>query len=405
MGFTLEGLGLTVREHRERLGLTQDVLGTKAGYGSGAAVSISRIENGLTRPSPERFEGIAAALGLAPSELEREAAERTARLGEERRAGSESEAPETSERLRQRAKRIQREVERRTAAITKLGDEFNHAHDRARDEFFMGFISTAESVSGAPQPDPSVLIDEDGADPEAEAQYRIKFTSYGVAHVLAGGAGGAAAGAAVGGAAAYGTFMAAVSFGTASTGAAISGLSGAAATNAAMALLGGGTLAAGGAGVAGGAALLTGLVVAPALLLSIGGLLWMVKRTRKQQQELAEKLNEADQELEATKRSFDAVVDVLSRATDTLNYVAVHATHALRRWLSRLDSDQLNWKSFNAEEQQRYHDFVEICACVLAVVTINVQEIMTSRGEERERLIEVADEVLTQTRSRIEELV
>ena len=70
--------------------------------------------------------------------------------------------------------------------------------------------------------------------------------------------------------------MAAVSFGTASIGASIAGLGGGAAPNAAVALSGGGTLAAGGAGgaggagvagvagVAGGAAVLTGIVAAPA---------------------------------------------------------------------------------------------------------------------------------------------
>ena len=48
----------------------------------------------------------------------------------------------------------------------------------------------------------------------------------------------------------------ATTFGTASTGTAISALSGAAATNAALAWLGGGTLASGGLGIAGGHALL-----------------------------------------------------------------------------------------------------------------------------------------------------
>ena len=87
----------------------------------------------------------------------------------------------------------------------------------------MPFVDLAGSVEGAPQPDPSPLQDDDGGeDAETQAAVRLKITSHGIAHVLAGGAGGAAAGAAVGGAAAYGTFMAAVSFGTASTGAAIS---------------------------------------------------------------------------------------------------------------------------------------------------------------------------------------
>jgi hypothetical protein len=54
---------------------------------------------------------------------------------------------------------------------------------------------------------------------------------------------------------------------TAGTGAAISGLSGVAAESATLAWLGGGTLAAGGGGMAAGAVVLTGVAVAPALLL------------------------------------------------------------------------------------------------------------------------------------------
>lgn len=57
----------------------------------------------------------------------------------------------------------------------------------------------------------------------------------------------------------------------ASTGTAISTLSGAAATNATMAALGGGSLAAGGAGMAGGAAIMSGLTFAPMLM--AGGIL------------------------------------------------------------------------------------------------------------------------------------
>lgn len=56
--------------------------------------------------------------------------------------------------------------------------------------------------------------------------------------------------------------------GAASTGTAIGALSGAAASNATLAWLGGGTLATGGFGVAGGTAVLGGLVVGPAILVA-----------------------------------------------------------------------------------------------------------------------------------------
>jgi hypothetical protein len=73
-------------------------------------------------------------------------------------------------------------------------------------------------------------------------------------------AGGALAGAGV-----YGSVMA---LGAASTGTAITSLSGVAATNATMAWLGGGSLAAGGAGMAGGAFAIGGFVAGPAILIA-----------------------------------------------------------------------------------------------------------------------------------------
>ena len=69
-------------------------------------------------------------------------------------------------------------------------------------------------------------------------------------------------------------------FGTASTGTAIGSLSGVAASNASLALLGGGPLAAGGGGVAAGSALLSAL--APGVGLAVGGMsLLMVGESQK----------------------------------------------------------------------------------------------------------------------------
>ncbi len=65
---------------------------------------------------------------------------------------------------------------------------------------------------------------------------------------------------------AFGAYSAATMFATASTGTAISTLSGAAATNATLAFFGGGSLASGGLGMAGGTAVLGGLVAGPALM-------------------------------------------------------------------------------------------------------------------------------------------
>lgn len=89
---------------------------------------------------------------------------------------------------------------------------------------------------------------------------------------------GVGAGAATGGALSVGSWALAVSLGSASTGAAISGLSGVAASNAALAWLGGGALAAGGAGMAGGSIVLALLAMVPA----VGLASWWTRRQAKQ---------------------------------------------------------------------------------------------------------------------------
>lgn len=94
---------------------------------------------------------------------------------------------------------------------------------------------------------------------------------------------GAMAGAAFAAMAPTAAMWTATTFGTASTGVAISSLSGAAATNAALAWLGGGALTAGGGGIAGGGALLAlagpvGWGIAGAATVSSAGLYMHKKR-------------------------------------------------------------------------------------------------------------------------------
>lgn len=90
----------------------------------------------------------------------------------------------------------------------------------------------------------------------------LKAVSAQFSTMLLGGAGGAVGGAAI----AAGAYGLAGIIGTASTGTAIGTLSGAVATNATLAWLGGGTLSAGGLGISGGVAVLGGLAVVPAAL-------------------------------------------------------------------------------------------------------------------------------------------
>ncbi|MDC7252073.1 hypothetical protein PE074_01805 [Wohlfahrtiimonas chitiniclastica] len=79
---------------------------------------------------------------------------------------------------------------------------------------------------------------------------------------------GAAGGAVSGALVAYGAYSGTMMFAAASTGTAISTLSGAAATNATLAWLGGGSLAAGGGGIAAGTLALGALAAGPAILVA-----------------------------------------------------------------------------------------------------------------------------------------
>ena len=103
-------------------------------------------------------------------------------------------------------------------------------------------------------PDPEITPEQFGKIENVVASLGDIAARLGFSYVGSGAAGvGAAAGA----------YAAAGAFGTASTGAAISGLAGIAARNATLAWLGGGSLASGGGGIAAGTASLAGIALAP----------------------------------------------------------------------------------------------------------------------------------------------
>ena len=60
-----------------------------------------------------------------------------------------------------------------------------------------------------------------------------------------------------------------------------------------------------------------------------------------------------------------------------------------------------DWDSLGQAEQQRYQDFIDIAAAQLTIVTINVQGLLTTRGSDRDQLIQLADEVLTQSQDAV----
>lgn len=135
---------------------------------------------------------------------------------------------------------------------------------------FEDFSFTFEKIKNRPT---FAAYDKDDVQiPEYDGE-KLKNVSIG-AGVLLGGLGGAALGTAGGFAAAGATTSAVMALGTASTGATIASLSGAAATNATLAAIGGGAIAAGGGGMALGATILSATTLGVGIL--VGGIIFNV---------------------------------------------------------------------------------------------------------------------------------
>lgn len=131
---------------------------------------------------------------------------------------------------------------------------------------------------------------------------------------------GTATGAAIGTLGPTAAMSIATVMGTASTGTAIGTLSGAAATNAALAWLGGGTLAAGGAGIAGGN-LVLGMFgpigAAIAGISVIGGVAFLRTKNRKQAEEASKYISSIKHDNVNLELKLSHLSDIISRSNRT----------------------------------------------------------------------------------------
>jgi len=379
--YSLEALGQVVRDAREEKGITQNELGQGAGYKGGAGVTISRLESGQLRPPPQRLVEIARVLDLSPSQL--------VSLAEARTNDSQDGN------LEERVAEISRESSSRTKLITIL-EELDSAHDRARDSFLLRFREIATRVDGreAASPTPLVLGDhETTGDAAAEVQYQILFTRLGVAKALAAPVEGKTAIVAKDGDE-YSSFTEGVRLGTVATGVTVLTQ-----TTDPAALNGFGAAmrighSAGAGEVAADIAVRIGKVAGTLL----GKLSASAARNRKRQLELAAEADEVAAAMTSTQPGILAVRELAPRATEVLDYIAIHAGHALARWEAQIGPGPVEWNSLSPELQRRYEDFVEITAAQLTVATVSPSGLMILRGEDLERAKAMADQLLTQSR-------
>ncbi|MBE9004783.1 hypothetical protein IQ259_06995 [Fortiea sp. LEGE XX443] len=197
-------------------------------------------------------------------------------------------------------------------ATNKLAEEYGQFQLHVKIHTIGRFVAFIEQLGQRSSPDMQSLEGLDGISVQQIQEYKAdameaeQFFKGGVKAVIAGAAAGQAA-----------TSLA-TSVGVASTGAAISGLSGAAAWNATLAWLGGGALAANGGGMLVGTFVLGGITVGPALAVSGFVLAGKGEEALTKAREYEAKVNTEIAKLEAAK---DFLVQVRRRITELSNLV------------------------------------------------------------------------------------
>lgn len=179
---------------------------------------------------------------------------------------------------------------------------------------------------------------------------------------------------ALAGLATYGGTMA---MGTASTGTAIAGLSGVAATNATLATLGGGALSAGGLGMAGGTAVLGGLVAAPAL--AVSGLFLAVKGNSDvgKARKTAEAADEAIEKFEESLLHINEIKELTVLVSKALNKMYIGYRGFLNE-LTQIVNEKKDFSTFTEEEIK----ITELCILSVKVLKkLTTTDLLVKKGE------------------------
>ncbi|MFI3256518.1 MAG: hypothetical protein R3Y52_03665 [Psittacicella sp.] len=236
---------------------------------------------------------------------------------------------------------------------------------------FEEFANIIEQIQNRPE---FKTIQKDGVEiPEYNPQ-KLKELYVG-ASVLLGGLGGAALGTASGFAASGGATSAVMALGTASTGTAISTLSGAAATKATLAALGGGSIAAGGGGVVAGTAVLGATTLGVGLL--VGGVVMAMTSFK-----LSEKAEDAEKEMLRAEKEIDKICTHLKKliiyATEHINNIKkVQEVYSIN--VDNMNSivyREKNWNNYTIEEQNIIENSVKLVGILYEMC--KVQMVMQS---------------------------
>lgn len=282
------------------------------------------------------------------------------------------------------------EMEKKMEELKKICDEYTYKRDRLvklAQQLFekrKGYVNTIctiaeelENISGLPKWCEESMNEwfENIRDFQTAVKYEndpqkfeeLTIESGRAAAYWAGGA--AAAGGALGAFGSTAAMSVATVLGTASTGTAISTLSGAAATNAALAWLGGGTVAAGGAGVAGGSFIL-GLFgpigAAIAGVSAISGIALVRSKNRKQVENIDKHIDSIRHDVQSLDQKIQRLWQIMNRS----DYNNENRLKPTIKWINEIQPK--NYKEWNDDQRHELEKLVNVVTNTVQLINERV---------------------------------
>lgn len=257
-----------------------------------------------------------------------------------------SEANSIVEKAKEKYERELRNLRDKESICETMLDSFGKLKMDIWSKDFQRFIEIYEKIKNKPNVNNN--IKDDKLDISKDELGEIKKISIGALEFLGGIAGSATVGLFAG----VGALGGATLFGVASTGTAISTLSGIAATNATLAFFGGGSLAAGGLGMAGGTMVLGGLVAGPAL--ALGGIFLAFKGSDsiEKAKKIQNKSNEAVRKFKIVIDRLNKIINLTTKMIDETKKLREHFLIHLKHLESVVNLKYTDYNKFSFEEKK-----------------------------------------------------
>lgn len=383
-----QALGAAIRRRREHMPagkLTARQVAARVGIPEkSAAVTMSRIESGAIAISQQRLAAIAQALGTTARQLHYEATENAAKSQRRSGGGAADVLTETTRWMRsafggpqvieneQRRRRIDEEVTARQERTTEKVRRLLDVQREVLEDVLAPFLQQAALVDCPPPPVPPVeqRPAEEGLQDRLHVFKRSTSAEMlrAAARMRVGLGEGERAGSPMGALAAVSAIA------TESTQEAI-GTSGArAASSAAFAWSVGASSLVGGVGLAAGTAAWVTIATLPGLIAAGSAAALQVRRIRRLASEEAERLTQAEKELNDSKPALDEVWSNTDRARSILERIL---TQGLRetRWLTReieASEGAAKWDLADAAFRDRFERLTDLATVTAAVLSLPI---------------------------------